>query len=202
MQADRKPVGPEQSSRPQGGSAFLSEREIVEEENRRLMQKLMDKDKEIAALRKRLDEQERLVQELKEEFEAGAGRDPESDVAQYEAELNEFRRQLEADRKTLDEEIRQLRSRNEELVQTLRESELEMSRERANLARERHQLNRLRDELRMEIERATRDFDVRQGLARVQGLKSGAAQPGKGGDAPIAQRLKDFWQRLGSGDEK
>ena len=48
--------------------------------------------------------------------------------ADYEAELNEFRRQLEADRQALNAEIDQLRVRNQELTEAARQAELELSR--------------------------------------------------------------------------
>jgi septal ring factor EnvC (AmiA/AmiB activator) len=127
---------------------------------------------EVVALREQLQEKEVLIAGLRgasqESPAASALTDGDGD---YEAELTEFRRQLEADRRELNEEIQQLRARNAELNEVVRETELQLSRERAQLARERVQLDRLREEIRQELERAQRTADVRERLAAVERLK-------------------------------
>lgn len=136
-----------------------------EEANRRLTT-------EVSLLRQQLQGKDTQVRELQKQIETLKAASPESmEIAEYEAELNEFRRQLEADRQTLNQELQQLRARNQELNETARQAELDLSRERAQLARERAQLDRLREEIRLELERAQRDGAVRERLASVQKLK-------------------------------
>jgi chromosome segregation ATPase len=94
-----------------------------------------------------------------------------TECADYEAELNEFRRQMETDRQALDKDIEQFRTRTAELHEAVRDAELELSRERAQLARERLQLDRLREEIRQELERGQRDASHHHHLAPVQRLK-------------------------------
>lgn len=66
------------------------------------------------------------------------------DVESYEAELSEFRRQLQADRRGLNEEIRLLRQRTLELDEAARAMEQQLTQERERLAQERRELDRLR----------------------------------------------------------
>jgi chromosome segregation ATPase len=148
---------------------------------------------EVEALRQQLEEREALIEELR------AAR-PEAPVASlagvsdrdYEAELTEYRRELEADREKLNEEIQHLRARNAELDEAVREAELQLSRERAQLARERVQLDRMREEIRQELERAERDAGVRERLVAVERLKDEMAErhrtPGNGTAASPPQR--------------
>ena len=132
---------------------------------------------ELNDLRAQLKEKEALVEELRV---ARQERPAASfvDVADrdYEAELTEFRRQLEADRHGLNEEIQQLRARNAELNEAAREAELQLSRERAQLARERVQLDRLREEIRQELDRVQRNAGVRERLVAVERLKDEVAE--------------------------
>jgi chromosome segregation ATPase len=123
---------------------------------------------ELEQLRAQLQEKDKLIEEMRVDAANDlGGRDPET----YEAELNKFRRQLEADRKKLNHELEQMRVRNEELDQATREMELEMSRDRADLARERQRLERLREDVRLELERVQRDGGMRDRLAPVQNLR-------------------------------
>lgn len=127
---------------------------------------------ELADLRETVKERDARIVELEKAQKAlPKFQSDDPDIEEYEAELNEFRRQLESDRQLLDQELHQLRQRNQELKEASRTAELELSRERAQLARERMQLDRLREEIRMEIERAQRDAGVRERLQSVQRLK-------------------------------
>jgi chromosome segregation ATPase len=132
---------------------------------------------EVAVLREQLKEKDALLAELRaarpETSPTPSLQDSDRD---YEAELTDFRRQLEADRRELNEEIQQLRARNAELNEVVRETELQLSRERAQLARERVQLDRLREEIRQELERDQRTADVRERLAAVERLKEQVAE--------------------------
>jgi SMC interacting uncharacterized protein involved in chromosome segregation len=144
---------------------------------------------EIEELRAQLRDKDALVEELRASQAAAASASfPGVADRDYEAELTEFRRQLEADRQGLNEEIQQLRTRNAELNEVAREAELQLSRERAQLARERVQLDRLREEIRHELERAERDADVRERLVAVERLKDEVAErhrpPGAGPGVP------------------
>jgi SMC interacting uncharacterized protein involved in chromosome segregation len=131
---------------------------------------------EIEALRAQLKEKDALIEELRASQAAESAAFPGVADRDYEAELTEFRRQLEADRQGLNEEIQQLRTRNAELNEVAKEAELQLSRERAQLARERVQLDRLRDEIRHELERAERDAGVRERLVAVDRLKDEVAE--------------------------
>ena len=125
-------------------------------------------------LRQLLHEKDALFDEMKQKVvNASTHKQARgaSDLETYEAELNQYRQQLEADRAKFSKEIEQLRVRNQELDEATREMELEMSRERAEMARERQRLDRLRDEIRSEQERMTRDSGVNKSLAPVQKLR-------------------------------
>ena len=97
------------------------------------------------------------------------------DLDSYEAELNQYRQQLESDRAKLNKEIEQLRSRNEELDAATRarmDKNAEMSKEHSrSLARERIRLDRLaREEVRSELQngpRSWRRHGMRESLAPV-----------------------------------
>ena len=128
---------------------------------------------EVAMLREQLKEKDVLIAELRavNQETAPPSSLPDGD-RDYEAEVTEFRRQLEADRRELNEEIQQLRARNAELNEVVRDTELQLSRERAQFARERVQLDHLREEIRQELERAQRTVDVRERLAAVERLEN------------------------------
>jgi chromosome segregation ATPase len=137
---------------------------------------------EIESLQKQLRAKDALIEDLQAEMRNA----PESEldaksIAGYEAELNEFRRQLEADRQVLNTEIVQLRARNAELDEAVRETELELSRERAQMARERTQLDRLREEIRRDWDRLQRDANLRDRLAPVDRLRESPAQEAANG---------------------
>jgi SMC interacting uncharacterized protein involved in chromosome segregation len=151
---------------------------------------------EVEALRAQLTEKDGLIEELRATQAAAASVTfPGVADRDYEAELTEFRRQLEADRQGLNEEIQQLRTRNAELNEVAREAELQLSRERAQLARERVQLDRLREEIRHELERAERDAGVRERLEAVERLKEEVAERHRpsgavAGDGPASTRWR------------
>src|SRR5438552_979400 len=161
---------------------------------------------EVDALRKELQEREALIEELR-------ASPPEAPVASlagvsdrdYEAELTEYRRELEGDRQRLNEEIQQLRARNAELDEAARDAELQLSRERAQLARERVQLDRMREEIRQELERAERDAGVRERLVAVDRLKGEMAErnrPSANGTAPASSTDRQggsVWRNLVGG---
>jgi pSer/pThr/pTyr-binding forkhead associated (FHA) protein len=157
-------------------------------------------------LRQLLREKDSVVQELKQQLEALSGQAPvhaaplaeNVDLESFEAELNRYRQQLESDRAKLNQEIEQLRLRNVELDEATRETEMEMSKERAELARERTRLDRLRDEVRSELERIQRDATVRESLAPVQKLREEMSQKKAGGkeDGRVNDRLRSFRNRL------
>jgi hypothetical protein len=146
----------------------------------------------LAAAHHELEEKERLVAESGSKPEAKA---LQQDADSLEAEMIEFRRQLEADRQKLNQEIDQVRGRNQELDETTRDMELEMSRERAELARERQRLERLRDEVRLELERLQRAGGLHDRLTPVQNLRDQINQrrhPGK--DQPPRPTTQDLMQ--------
>jgi hypothetical protein len=123
---------------------------------------------EVERLRKLLAEREAELREINRETEEALGR---TETRFVEAQLSEYRRQLENDRQKLGREIEQVRIRDQELDEATRELELEMSRERAELARERQRLERLREDVRLETERLQRESGMRERLAPVQSLR-------------------------------
>jgi pSer/pThr/pTyr-binding forkhead associated (FHA) protein len=152
--------------------------EKLKAENECLSQLLQSKEQEIGTLKK-------------DATPVAPGTLRESDLENYEAELNQYRRQLDTDRAKLNVEIEQVRQRNVELDESVRDMEMDMSRERAELARERMRLDRLREEVRIEMERLQRDGGVRESLVSVQKLreemnKAKGATPG----GPMGDRLK------------
>src|SRR5262249_37408629 len=90
--------------------------------------------------------------------------------AEYEAELTEFRRQLEADRRDLEEQLLMMRQRQSDLDDAGSRAELEISRERASLSRERAQLERMRTDMRMDMERMQREGGTREALMGLHRL--------------------------------
>jgi pSer/pThr/pTyr-binding forkhead associated (FHA) protein len=123
---------------------------------------------EVERLRKLVAQREAEIREMNRQTEEAMGR---TETRFVEAQLSEYRRQLENDRQKLSREIEQVRVRNQELDEATRELELEMSRERAELGRERQRLERLREDVRLEMERAQRESGVRERLAPVQSLR-------------------------------
>lgn len=141
---------------------------------------------ELQVLREQLSLKDGLIAELKGEAENHPIGDPES----YEAELNRFRKELEADRARLNKEIESLRLRNSELDDATRELEMELSRERAEMARERIRLDRMRDEVKADMERLQREHDVRGSLGGVQKLREEIVQKAGGPPKSASDRLR------------
>jgi FHA domain len=133
-------------------------------------------------LKQLLAEKDSLVEELREKAEPKSAKSA-SELEQYEAELNEYRLQMETDRGTLTQELEQLRVRNQELDDATREMEMEMSRERAEMGRERIRVERMRDELKIDMDKMHREMSVRESLAPVQRLRDEMAQKKQPGAA-------------------
>ncbi len=127
--------------------------------------------RQVALLAEQLREKQAELEELDRQGQAAqhaARMETMGDVEKYEAELNEFRRQLQADRSALDREMHSVQERQAELDEAVRTEEVQLARERAQLARERAQLDQMREQLRMDIERAEREGQVRRRLAGLQ----------------------------------
>ncbi len=123
-------------------------------------------------LQKLLDEKDAELRQFRELGQGSVLDMPAvEDVDSYEAELVQYRRQLEADREKLNRDMDQFRVRNEELDEATREIEMQLSRERAELGRERIRLDRLRDEIQAGIERLQRTGAVQERLAPVARLR-------------------------------
>jgi len=126
---------------------------------------------QVAVLTRQLEEKEAQIGSLRVETERSAeARAKALDFENYEAELNDFRQQLESDRRELDEQLELLAQRKADLNDASRNAEVEMSRERAMLSRERVQLDRMRDEIRMEMERIQREAGSRDALGAIHKL--------------------------------
>jgi chromosome segregation ATPase len=133
-----------------------------------------------ARLKHRLAENDEIMEELRDR---AAPRPPKaaSELERYEAELNEYRKQLEADRAKLTAEIERARGRNQELDEATRDMEIEFSRERAEIARERIRMERMREEIKADMEKMQRELSMRESLAPVQRLRDEIAQKKVGG---------------------
>ena len=146
-----------------------------------------------------LDLRQQLEQVKEQAPSVPAARSENMDLERYEAELNQFRQQLESDRAKLSKEFEQLRLRNAELDEATREMEMAMSKERAELGRERIRLDRLREEVRNDVERAQRDGGMRESLAPVNKLREEITQKkgaGKEEGNRLGDRLRSFRNRL------
>ncbi len=124
----------------------------------------------IASLRQQVRERDALLEQMQERLARHSG-SPDTEAADYEAELNHYRRELEKDRREMNEQLAQLQERHRELEEAARETELQMARERAQIAREQAELNRLRNELSLAEKRSPKENDLRQRLAGVMRLK-------------------------------
>ena len=162
-------------------------------------------------LREQLKEKDNLIEQLqaaRQETTVSSFTDDHD----YEAELTEFRRQLEADRQGLNQELEQLRCRNAELHDAARDAELQLSRERAQLARERVELDRMREEIRQQLECIQRDAGLRERLSAVERLKDEVVERQRQPEAGIgithpSSRRKSgssltSWRALLSGSKK
>jgi chromosome segregation ATPase len=138
---------------------------------------------EATELRHHLVERDALLADLRETQITDMHGSLEDEVARYEAELNDFHRELELEKQSLNEQLEQVRRRNQELHDMAREAELELSRERAQLARERAQISRVREEIRQEIERAQRHAEVESRLAPLQRLQEEMTERSRQTDA-------------------
>jgi chromosome segregation ATPase len=169
-----------------------AEQETIQRANAQLKQQLVERDatlqelaggpaesgsqldelqRDLKELGKQLEQKDALILALRGESSASLALPSSTgDAASYEIELNLFRRQLESDRRALNAEIRQIQARKAELDESVRETVLELSRERATLARERGWLDRLRDEVRLELERVRREGGMRDRLEPFQRL--------------------------------
>jgi chromosome segregation ATPase len=123
---------------------------------------------EVQRLRRLLAEKQAELDEFNRQAEEALGH---TEMGFVEAQLVEYRRQLETDRQKLNREVEQLRMRNQEMDEAIREMELEMSRERAELGRERQRLERMREDVRLEQERLQREAGMRERLAPVKNLR-------------------------------
>src|SRR5262249_4146741 len=129
------------ASRPHpADGSHRRELEQLRGENELLQQLLAEKDNELSLARQ-------------QNANSIANLPAVEDVDSYEAELVQFRRQLEMDRETLNRELEAVRVRNEELEDATRDVEMELSRERAEIARERIRLDRMREEIQTDLER-------------------------------------------------
>ncbi len=160
--------------------------------------------KAISILRKAVEEKDSEIERLQNRLKADEPPVIE-DVDSYEAELVQFRRQLEADRAKLNEDLQALRQRNEELEDATREIEMELSRERADMARERTRLDRLREEVQADMQRLEQNAQIRGQMAPVQKLReeinekrsNGKETPPPQQDSGLMNGLRNLRNRLG-----
>jgi chromosome segregation ATPase len=138
-------------------------------------------------LEREMHERDNLIDRLQARVN-GLGHEVTSGFHRIEADMVEYRQELERDRQMLDEQLRQLQTRQTELDQAAREAELQMSRERAQLARERIELNRLRDDLRVEQQRLVREGGARERLAPLRRLKEELTDKRSGEVTPVPPR--------------
>ena len=118
---------------------------------------------ELTILQEELHEKDRKLEEL---HASGGGPvlTDNAKIAQYEAELIRYHRQLESDRQTLNASIEQLEKRNADLTQAAQKAQQDLAGERA-------QLNQLRDELHIDLAFEDLAFLARKHLAPIQPAK-------------------------------
>lgn len=128
-----------------------------------------------------LKDRDALIEKLSVELDAPTpGRLEHS--GSYERELHQFRLELERDRRLLSEQLEEVRQRQHDVAEAARETELQLSRERASLARERHELTRMREEIRVDQERLERLAKNRAGGgASVAEMRDALAPSRQGG---------------------
>ena len=118
---------------------------------------------ELTILEEELHEKDRKLQELRDGVRAPQPKD-HAEVAEYEAELISYHRQLEADRQTLNDSIKELEQRNAELTKAALKAQQDLAGERA-------QLTQLRDELHIDLAFEDLAFLARKHLAPIQPAK-------------------------------
>jgi chromosome segregation ATPase len=117
-----------------------------------------------------------------------------TDIAEYEAQLNQFREQLESAQNELVERERHLEIEKDQITEQLKQAELELSRERATIARERAEIERARREMLAEAEHLERSSHVRARLASVDQLAN--EMKGRSQESPQAPPAASLSDRL------
>lgn len=152
-----------------------------------------ERQKEYEAL---LEEKSEVIRELHQRLQEAREAAPEPRAAAAESHRPmdpALHEDLLLLKQQLEEERAQLEQDEEALMQQLRQMEMAMSRERAEMARQRAELQRLHNDLRHEMELASRDSGLRDRLAPLQrrqqdvaGQKSGTT-PAPGATPPTVQ---------------
>jgi chromosome segregation ATPase len=168
---------PEYAASAQGPSPETGpgsrEIELLQLENRELQERVASLDQQLNELLKNqetlteqqadyekcLDEKSDAIRELHLRIQELQSRPPaasprEEELLALSEELDEERRQIEAD--------------EEALMQQMSAMELQMSRERAEIARQRSELHRLQNEIHFELERAAREASLRDRMLPLQ----------------------------------
>lgn len=119
-----------------------------------------------------------------------------ADVVEYQNQLNSFRDELEQAQMRLQEQ-------EAALNESIRQNELQLSRERAETAREKAIIERTRNELRTELEVAEREaknFEKMSSIHKLTREIRSAAGPEQDNDPAsntLSNRIKGFLRRLG-----
>jgi pSer/pThr/pTyr-binding forkhead associated (FHA) protein len=149
----------------------------------------------IASLRQQVRERDALLEEMQQRLARHSGPVSE-DAADFEAELNRCRQEVEKDRREMNDQLAQLRERHEEMEEAAREAELQMARERAQIAREQAELNRLRSELSRAENRSPKERDLRERLAGIRQLKHDNGEPHGESPASTPPADRPLWRRF------
>lgn len=118
-----------------------------------------------------------------------------ADVVDYQNQLNAFRDELEQAQGRLQEQ-------ETALNESIRQNEMQLSRERAEMAREKAVVERTRNELRSELELAEREAKNYEKMSSIHKLTQEMRAPGKN-PAPeeephsLSGRIRGFLRRLG-----
>jgi chromosome segregation ATPase len=168
------------------------------EETARLTRQVEELQAQLGEARRQAEEKESQVQQLLRNRTVVDPRPQGMDVETYEAELAEFRRQLQADRRGLNEEIRLLRQRTVALDEAARAIEQQLTQERERLARERQELNRLRGGAHPPAGQAAGEplavvSRFRETMAALSGQSAGPSRPeggAKGGSNGRGYRVR------------
>ncbi len=135
------------------------------------------------------------IQQLREggEKEGQAAKPVGNDQTAMHQELLALKEQLETDRRHLEEDRRMLEEDEAALMEQARQNELALSKDRVELARQKSELQRLYQDFQREIEKITRDGNLRERLIQVKQQRdvNGQSRPAPRAAVPTQAALNN-----------
>jgi DNA repair exonuclease SbcCD ATPase subunit len=184
----RTMVPTDESGRPLTDDDAARSLKIRAQELAHLARHLQNREQQVSAAEARCHEQRAEIETLRLQLlnrEAELATKPIAPAPSepnWEDELVQLRGELERDRAQLNSQIERLKERQEDLEAASKEAELEMSRERAQIGRDRAELMRLRDDIRFEQQKSTRNGDAHDRLETIRRLKDELARSSDHGE--------------------